>query len=127
MADRFPSQLSGGQRQRVALAVEPAVLLLDAPLDVALAESTANGAGTVYIRPHTLAIERDRFTPHAIPATVVHVTRTGAIARVECETVSGDPARVDVPVDRADPALLTRGARVFLRAASTDLLVVPGR
>jgi ABC-type sulfate/molybdate transport systems ATPase subunit len=51
------------------------------PLDVELADAPANGVGTVYIRPHILTIELERSSPHAFPATIVHVTRTGPIAK----------------------------------------------
>jgi sulfate transport system ATP-binding protein len=96
------------------------------PLDVELADAPANGVGTVYIRPHIMTIELERSSPHAFPATIVHVTRTGPIAKVECETAWGETARVDVPVDRFDAVAFTRGREIFLRPESSGLLVVPG-
>ncbi len=97
------------------------------PLDVELVNAPRNGVGTVYARPHILTLEREPSTPHAIPATIVHVTRTGPIAKVDCQTASGDSARVDVAIDRFDAAVFTRGARVFLRPEPSGLLVVPGQ
>jgi hypothetical protein len=44
---------------------------------------------------------------------------------VECETAWGETARVDVPVDRFDAAVFTRGTEIFLRPESSGLLVVP--
>ena len=128
-ASAWPKQLSGGMRQRVgiarALAVRPAVLLMDEPLSALDAQTRAllldefvgligrSGATTVYVT-HNLA-EATRLGQQI----VVMGRRPGRIVEI---------IRIDTPLDRRradDPALLAVEARIWalLRegAAAADL------
>jgi multiple sugar transport system ATP-binding protein len=124
--DRYPAQLSGGQRQRVAvaraLAVEPAVLLMDEPL------SNLDALLRLEMRAELKSVLRDAGT------TTIYVThdQTEAMGLADRIAVlyAGRIVQIDPPAELyRHPANMFVGGFVgsppmnFLRLASADGVV----
>ncbi len=75
-----------------------------------LGEREAEGDGTLFVRPHLLALAPD---PQG-PAVVKHVTLVGAMLRVEVETDDGQALNIEVPRGPTLDLVPTPGARVAL-------------
>ena len=108
--EAYPRELSGGMRQRVglarALAVEPAVLLMDEPfsaLDPLTAES---------LREEVLQLWRDPQLPpegvvlvtHNIEEALVMADRIIVLSRRPGRILAGVPVKLPRPRDRKSPA-----------------------
>jgi NitT/TauT family transport system ATP-binding protein len=108
--EAYPRELSGGMRQRVglarALAVEPAVLLMDEPfsaLDPLTAES---------LREEVLQLWRDPQLPpeavvlvtHNIEEALVMADRVIVLSRRPGRVLAGVPVNLPRPRDRKSPA-----------------------
>ena len=108
--EAYPRELSGGMRQRVglarALAVEPAVLLMDEPfsaLDPLTAES---------LREEVLQLWRDPALPpegvvlvtHNIEEALVMADRIIVLSRRPGRVLAGVPVNLPRPRDRKSPA-----------------------
>jgi NitT/TauT family transport system ATP-binding protein len=138
--EAYPRELSGGMRQRVglarALAVEPAVLLMDEPfsaLDPLTAES---------LREEVLQLWRDPQLPpeavvlvtHNIEEALVMADRIIVLSRRPGRVLAGVPVNLPRPRDRKSPAfyeltdyvysLITEGGRGPATAEASPL---PGK
>jgi NitT/TauT family transport system ATP-binding protein len=114
-AARWPHQLSGGQKQRVAfaraLAVEPAILLMDEPfsaLDVATREALQNDL----VRIHRETGKTVLFVTHDIDEAVYLADRIVALGGKPGEVKADLPVAVERPRRRTDPALLALAADI---------------
>jgi len=69
----------------------------------------------VYVRPHSLAIDRE---PQAGPhyrATIQHINLAGPLAKIEAIAEWGDPVHVEISQERFQELQLKKGDEVFLR------------
>ncbi len=108
--EAYPRELSGGMRQRVglarALAVEPAVLLMDEPFS-SLDPLTAEG-----LREEVLQLWRDPGLPpeavilvtHNIEEALVMADRMIVLSRRPSKVLAGVPVNLPRPRDRKSPA-----------------------
>ena len=126
LAGRWPHQLSGGQRQRVslarALAVEPAILLMDEPFS-ALDSFTREALQDELLRIREATGRTVLFVTHDIDEAVYLADRvvvlTGKPAGIGAEIVAAAPQ----PRRRRDPALAdtARQLRAELSRRSSEL------
>ncbi len=108
--EAYPRELSGGMRQRVglarALAVEPAVLLMDEPFS-SLDALTAEG-----LREEVLQLWQDPALPpeavilvtHNIEEAVAMADRIIVLSRRPARVLAGVPVQLPRPRDRKSPA-----------------------
>ena len=140
--EAYPRELSGGMRQRVglarALAVEPAVLLMDEPfsaLDPLTAES---------LREEVLQLWRDPGLPpeavvlvtHNIEEALVMADRVIVLSRRPGRVLAGVPVNLPRPRDRKSPAfyeltdyvysLITEGSAPSARSGGGSVGAAPG-
>jgi sulfate transport system ATP-binding protein len=82
----------------------------------------ADGATAVYVRPHELALHRDREGTSSIEGKIAHVRTIGLSVRISLATPAGPEIQIEVPkeefqslgLSKGDTAYATpRGAKVF--------------
>jgi sulfate transport system ATP-binding protein len=75
----------------------------------------ANGPAAVYVRPHELDIQRTSANGGALRARVLHITPTGAVARVRLLAEQlGVDIHVEIHLDRLAELALKSGETVFV-------------
>lgn len=119
LATRFPQQLSGGQRQRIslarALAVDPAILLMDEPFS-ALDAMTRQALQDELIRVWTTYRKTVLFVTHDIDEAVYLADRVIALGGKPGEVKSALTLEVRRPRQRGDDDL-----QLYAEAVSSQL------
>jgi sulfate transport system ATP-binding protein len=84
------------------------------------------GADAVYVRPHKVAVQRQRDPRRAqLPARILRSHYFGAVVKLELEASGGGSVRAEVARDRFDELGLGDGDHVFVTIEANDLVAVP--
>ena len=78
------------------------------------ASHTGQGQARVFVRPHQLALSRQRVSPSSFPGTVASVYAAGAVAKLEVRTDMAGLVSVEIPQDQFRRDGFAAGDAVFV-------------
>jgi sulfate/thiosulfate transport system ATP-binding protein len=81
----------------------------------------ASSNRVVFVRPHSLQIDRRPFDKTHFRAQIKHVNAAGPLVKIEAVTEWGDPVQIDIAQERFRELALRKGEEVFV--LPTDLAV----
>lgn len=77
----------------------------------------------IYVRPHELAVERNKLSDESIAARVQRINLAGAQAKVILSTAQHEEIRVDLPMERFQHLRLVPGDTVFVQPTNARIFV----